>query len=224
LLAGVEFGDLQPRFPAAVPIGIRTSTFLPESGKKLLRIGSEDGCLELNPPSCRVLLPGDELVVLAEDNDSYAPEAPVRPECGESFECGTRQGRPAARLQVVGPCAVHAAAGPAAGRGAEGDDPVLRRGPESALENPNRRWKTRSIRCRGGCPGPGPYVCARGRTRSLARARGVYKGSWDGPSRGLLHPCPGPFRGALRWAVQRALQGTVRDSASSPPSDRTRSR
>jgi hypothetical protein len=54
---GKEFGELATMFPDAVPVGVI----------------SADGECEMNPPRDRVLRPGDSLVVLAEDDDSYAP-------------------------------------------------------------------------------------------------------------------------------------------------------
>ncbi|KAJ1449325.1 hypothetical protein M885DRAFT_99423 [Pelagophyceae sp. CCMP2097] len=53
-----------------------------------------------------------------------------------------------------------------------------------------------------------PYVHG---PRSLARAKDVHKGSWNGPSRGLIHPCTGPFR--VQGTV---LPGLAGDRASRP--------
>ena len=52
---GVPFGECAERFPDAVPIGIK----------------SEDGTICLKPHFNRRLKPGDELIVIAEDDDSY---------------------------------------------------------------------------------------------------------------------------------------------------------
>ena len=59
-LVGVPFGELQARFPKAVPIGVRT-----QSGEVVLK-----------PPFGRLMKRSDELLVLAEDNDTYKPEVP----------------------------------------------------------------------------------------------------------------------------------------------------
>lgn len=58
---GVAFQNLFERLPDAVPIGIRYA----------------DGSLELMPSFDQVIEPGDEIIVIAEDNDSYFPAAPV---------------------------------------------------------------------------------------------------------------------------------------------------
>ena len=60
---GKEFGELATMFPDAVPVGVI----------------SVDGECEMNPPRDRVLCSGDSLVVLAEDDDSYAPCAGTWP-------------------------------------------------------------------------------------------------------------------------------------------------
>jgi len=59
-LVGKCFDDLQACFPDAVPIGVHT----------------DDGIL-LNPPHNYILGETDDLIVFAEDNDSYAPMDPV---------------------------------------------------------------------------------------------------------------------------------------------------
>ena len=56
-LAGRTFGEVLRMFPDAVPLGVQR----------------EDGKLSLNPPDEYVMGESDELVVLAEDDDSYAP-------------------------------------------------------------------------------------------------------------------------------------------------------
>ena len=53
-----DFGELAALFPDAVPVGI---------------IAGSGEC-EMNPPRDRMLCTGDALVVLAEDDDSYAPQ------------------------------------------------------------------------------------------------------------------------------------------------------
>ena len=57
-LVGVEFKDLHLMFPDAIPLGLK----------------DDDGTLELNPKHDRVITESDELVVLAEDNDTYRPK------------------------------------------------------------------------------------------------------------------------------------------------------
>jgi Trk K+ transport system NAD-binding subunit len=54
-LYGVQFGEMQLRFPDAIPIGVKTM----------------DGQFELNPEGDREYLEGEQLIVLAEDNDTY---------------------------------------------------------------------------------------------------------------------------------------------------------
>ena len=56
-LEGVAFADIALRMPDAIPLGILDA----------------DGTCVLNPPAHRQLAPGDSLVVLAEDDDSYEP-------------------------------------------------------------------------------------------------------------------------------------------------------
>jgi hypothetical protein len=58
-LAGVRYGDVQLMMPDAIPIGIR--------------YGGEGG-ITLNPRHDYVMDAEDELVVIAEDNDTYKPE------------------------------------------------------------------------------------------------------------------------------------------------------
>ena len=57
-LVGVKFRDLHLMFPDAIPLGLK----------------DEDGVLELNPRHDRVVSETDELIVLAEDNDTYRPK------------------------------------------------------------------------------------------------------------------------------------------------------
>jgi len=52
---GIPFGDLSERFPAAVPIGIKTS----------------EGTIVLNPAKSRKMKKHEEVLVIAEDDDSY---------------------------------------------------------------------------------------------------------------------------------------------------------
>mmetsp|Transcript_58915 Transcript_58915/g.103103 ORF Transcript_58915/g.103103 Transcript_58915/m.103103 type:complete len:825 (+) Transcript_58915:103-2577(+) len=59
-VVGKEFGELMGRFPDAIPIGIRSS------------LG-----IQIKPSSGRIIAPDDEIIVIAEDNDTYKPEAPA---------------------------------------------------------------------------------------------------------------------------------------------------
>lgn len=58
-LAGVPFGDVQLMMPDAIPIGVRPGG---------------DGAMILNPRHDYIMAEDDELVVIAEDNDTYKPE------------------------------------------------------------------------------------------------------------------------------------------------------
>ncbi|CAK4086153.1 unnamed protein product [Aphanomyces euteiches] len=60
-VVGVAFRDLIPRFPAAAPIGVKTA-----KGKVVIK-----------PALDYIIQPGDEIIVLAEDNDTYKAEEPV---------------------------------------------------------------------------------------------------------------------------------------------------
>lgn len=66
-LDGLCFGDLPERFPDAVAIGVR----------------DVDGNVMLKPPAHRVIQPGDRIIVIAEDDDTYKPEPPESVEVGE---------------------------------------------------------------------------------------------------------------------------------------------
>lgn len=59
-LTGKAFGEIRRSFPAAIACGVR-----------------RDGRVQLNPPDDLVMRAGDELLALAEDNDTYQPGAPV---------------------------------------------------------------------------------------------------------------------------------------------------
>jgi len=69
-LVGLCFGDLLTRFPDAVPVGLR----------------HRDGTIELRPNHDQVIVAGDEIVVIAEDNDTYRPEPPQECKEGDSPE------------------------------------------------------------------------------------------------------------------------------------------
>ena len=85
-LAGKAFGELQALLPAAVPLGI---------------VRAADGACVLNPGAAYVLHSDDELVVLAEDDDSYAPVLPGT--------AGAAQAAAALKLPPNAPCFLPAA-------------------------------------------------------------------------------------------------------------------
>ncbi|KAG2398315.1 Ion channel [Vigna angularis] len=58
-LEGMQFEDILISFPAAIPCGIKVATY----GGKII----------LNPDDSYVLQEGDEILVIAEDDDTYAP-------------------------------------------------------------------------------------------------------------------------------------------------------
>ncbi|TVU44089.1 hypothetical protein EJB05_03521, partial [Eragrostis curvula] len=58
-LDGMRFEDVLISFPDAIPCGIKVASF----GGKII----------LNPDDCYVLQEGDEIIVIAEDDDTYAP-------------------------------------------------------------------------------------------------------------------------------------------------------
>lgn len=58
-LDGMQFEDILISFPDAIPCGIKVASY----GGKII----------LNPDDSYVLQEGDEILVIAEDDDSYAP-------------------------------------------------------------------------------------------------------------------------------------------------------
>jgi hypothetical protein len=72
-LVGKSFGDLTEHFPAAIPIGIQSS----------------EGVVLINPPLDICLQPGDQLIVVAEDDDSYKPMSPCNIQVGSLPEAHT---------------------------------------------------------------------------------------------------------------------------------------
>lgn len=56
----MQFEDILISFPDAIPCGIKVASY----GGKII----------LNPDDSYVLQEGDEILVIAEDDDSYAPE------------------------------------------------------------------------------------------------------------------------------------------------------
>lgn len=58
-LEGMQFEDVLISFPAAIPCGIKVASY----GGKII----------LNPDDSYVLQEGDEVLVIAEDDDTYAP-------------------------------------------------------------------------------------------------------------------------------------------------------
>jgi len=55
----MRFEDVLISFPDAIPCGIKVASY----GGKII----------LNPDDCYVLQEGDEVIVIAEDDDTYAP-------------------------------------------------------------------------------------------------------------------------------------------------------
>lgn len=68
-LDGMRFGDVLISFPDAVPCGVK--------------VASKSGSILMNPEDDYVLREGDEVLVIAEDDDTYAP-API-PEVNKGF-------------------------------------------------------------------------------------------------------------------------------------------
>ena len=69
-LYGLEFQDAIMRFPNAVPIGFAT----------------EDGRVELNPDKSHIMNIGEEIIVIAEDDDTYKPEIPLSIQVSTTIE------------------------------------------------------------------------------------------------------------------------------------------
>ena len=65
---GLTFAELMPRFKQAVLMGIKAA----------------DGEIKLRPPNDYVYSEGEEIVVIAEDDDTYEAEDPVEIDRGES--------------------------------------------------------------------------------------------------------------------------------------------
>ena len=63
-ITGKTWGDVIMSFPMAIPLGF----------------AKEDGTVELNPRKDQIFEAGDELIVIAEDDDTYEPEDTVDPE------------------------------------------------------------------------------------------------------------------------------------------------
>lgn len=57
-IEGVAFGDLQAMFPDAVPIGIASS---------------DENCIWLKPSLGRITKPGEKIIVIAQDNNTFSP-------------------------------------------------------------------------------------------------------------------------------------------------------
>mmetsp|Transcript_28874 Transcript_28874/g.94382 ORF Transcript_28874/g.94382 Transcript_28874/m.94382 type:complete len:850 (+) Transcript_28874:44-2593(+) len=69
-LTGLPFSAIPTRMPDAVAIGVRQ--------------GGEQGTILLNPKPSYKITEDDELIVLAEDNDTYKPEVPVKVVAGSA--------------------------------------------------------------------------------------------------------------------------------------------
>ena len=67
-IAGVPFGELQRYFPDAICIGIASE---------------DENCLWLKPSAARVTKPGEKVIVIAEDDDTFSPlQDPVEVNAG----------------------------------------------------------------------------------------------------------------------------------------------
>jgi len=64
-LVGRRFADVCFMFEDAVPFGIR----IPDENKAK----PEDSCIMINPPGDTIITEGDQIIVIAEDDDSYFP-------------------------------------------------------------------------------------------------------------------------------------------------------
>ncbi|MCO5568791.1 hypothetical protein L7F22_022491 [Adiantum nelumboides] len=67
-LDGVAFNDVLVSFPDAIPCGVKAA--------------GDKGRIILNPDDDYVLCEGDEILVIAEDDDTYAPVSPSKLLCG----------------------------------------------------------------------------------------------------------------------------------------------
>jgi Trk K+ transport system NAD-binding subunit len=67
-LDGKSFGELLISFPDAIPCGVK--------------VAAKDGKIVLNPSDDYIMCEGDELLVVAEDDDSYAPTQPAEVQRG----------------------------------------------------------------------------------------------------------------------------------------------
>ena len=67
-ITGTRFGDLQLRFPEATPIGVHNVA---------------NGSIVINPARHYVMQDGEELLVIAEDDDTYRPEDMAEVHAGE---------------------------------------------------------------------------------------------------------------------------------------------
>jgi Trk K+ transport system NAD-binding subunit len=63
-LIGRTFGEVLLRFEDAVPCGVK--------------MAARNGHISINPPDTYVMQEGDELLVIAEDDDSYQPGPPLK--------------------------------------------------------------------------------------------------------------------------------------------------
>lgn len=77
-LTGVPFGDLVNHFPCAIPVGLRTRT----------------GQMVLKPANDRKLRSGEEVIVIAEDDDTYNAEPRMDIPVGEVPEYEEPEKRP----------------------------------------------------------------------------------------------------------------------------------
>ena len=69
-LNGLKFGDVHLMLPDAIPLGIKDAS----------------GRITLNPRHDYIMGDRDELIVIAEDNDTYQPERPDRSKPGKAVQ------------------------------------------------------------------------------------------------------------------------------------------
>ena len=87
-LEGKTFGDVVCRFDDAVVVG-------------LIKAGTGDGLIRINPPSDTVIEPGDEVLVVAEDNDTYTVNGAEVPDDGALLLVTVEEGENFPNLDVM---------------------------------------------------------------------------------------------------------------------------
>jgi Trk K+ transport system NAD-binding subunit len=87
-LEGKAFGDIARRFDGAVVMG-------------LIRAGEGDGLIKINPPSDTVICPGDEVLVVAEDNNAYTLNGAEPPDDGALLLVKLEEGENFPKLDLL---------------------------------------------------------------------------------------------------------------------------
>ena len=90
-LVGQPWGEVAFSFPDACPIGVRRPNAAVVAAAAMAANGSDDpaarwGGILLNPPDDYIINEGDEVLVIAEDDDTYKPCPPARPAPGPAPE------------------------------------------------------------------------------------------------------------------------------------------